>query len=517
MCEVPRNHEFRIQVQDNRHYFSEEDSEMPPLLLVCRVVHDEVEAIVYSENLFILPEGDVGNFGVLRTLRPRILGLMKRLHVELSFVHCTDAPACRHRYGTSQDPPLLLDCKSRRNVDLYHEWKYTMQYLASCTVPGRLEFGIRCYVGSTEAARLCLEALLCMPKLADCFIKLPHTSSTATLGVARSVAFQLTGRSTELPKFSRFLELPTELQLNILEYTDLVTPLREVEYQAMSGSVPYGKYRNHYSADYCTEGDISEYRYGGCHPKFHHACKYRLTRHTFCRLEGVATAKCICWEPPTSLFLISKGLRNLVNEVFFTRNRFVFPPQIEYITPEYLPVSCYISRMSGRLTLHWLRDIQILLPAFQEDYCGLQGSKLTEWAEALEAAKDQLDLSQLKISLYLSVLGIAYVPSTLEETQIEFMKACYWPFLLALSSLKGLKAFHVYLITHYRWTRHNFGSHFPRTERDELRKGARHVEKEMEQYVMGKDYNSGISKVRDFRWPQCLRRNFHCRNCQYPS
>ncbi|KAK8004050.1 hypothetical protein PG989_003769 [Apiospora arundinis] len=182
----------------------------------------------------------------------------------------------------------------------------------------------------------------------------------------------MTSTATPFP----FLELPTEIQLIVLEYTDLVTPLCTVTWRLWPREFSLPNIgRDHTSPceppyDQChpsnhlynnsrlenpptkwpphaSEWDkLPEYRipddaepFRLC-PHAHNVGRYGLLRwsedyrcqHYACQFmslpEGpeapvnVELERIRIWQPPTSLFLVSRSFRDMCSTVFYGRNRF---------------------------------------------------------------------------------------------------------------------------------------------------------------------------------------------------
>ena len=146
----------------------------------------------------------------------------------------------------------------------------------------------------------------------------PHQTGPVT----RETATLLQGRVEEQhPLGDLITNLPTELRLRILEYTDLITPCKEVTLRR-----GYRGYQINHPP--CTEPE------GGCPPQIHHGCRLiecnsgleSRDAHPgcFCRHRHAAfTSTCKCWVPPTDLFLVCRVLCRDAQFVFFSGNRFV--------------------------------------------------------------------------------------------------------------------------------------------------------------------------------------------------
>lgn len=506
-CKFYQFDKLDMKVTEGHNYLDTKSEPRDPLLSVGRTVRHEIEATLCSPGIVDLvfdgrvPRGGMNYLQGLKYFKPHNAGARPRLHLALDFRPCVYGYHCQHQYGLEQSPPLPLECRSRYNVELFYAWRSAIQHIASCINPGTLELAVYCNVFSPEAIRLCLEVLSCMPRLSECFIMFLPGARGAMLEYAQTMAAELTGRLGGRFTFPHFFDLPKEIQLAILEYTDLVTPIRDVAHRSRGDICP-GLYQSLHSARSCSR---------------------------ICRLNRWANAKCMCWAPPTPFFLASKKMQSLAYEIFFTKNRFVFSQyQIggSWDWALFSSILAYMSRMARQDTLHWLRSLRILFPAYPGSYSlepnWPEYTSWDEWANMLDDLKVYLDLPALEITLYISIMGLSYVPMQLGETTVDFIRRQQEHCLLGLSKLRGLRAFHVHLIPNHPFENqfdlhYILQTHLPLVESETQKRTARSEELRMERVVLGEDYTGGQRKIRGFRWPQCFDNDFHCTHCQCPS
>ncbi|CAN8096649.1 unnamed protein product [Discula destructiva] len=129
-----------------------------------------------------------------------------------------------------------------------------MEYLSSYISPESLELSVVCDVhhGDAEAAMHAVEPMGLLPALRKCHVRLSRKFTPQLFQIAQDTVLQArriskpplpadlpdarapvqperTARS-KLKIESRLLALPRELRFRILEYTDLVTPWKEVDW-----------------------------------------------------------------------------------------------------------------------------------------------------------------------------------------------------------------------------------------------------------------------------------------------
>ena len=180
-----------------------------------------------------------------------------------------------------------------------------------------------CDVEDFETAKAIMEPLLDwrLPTVASCNIRLGQNCNLALYELACKAAAQAMRQSMEDQSFQkpfRFLDLPLELQYQILEYTDLVAPRREITWNPKDG------FYLHYGRLFCEDNN--------CPPEIHSSCQLRnchqvLDNGCFCRRYHAAFFPiCNCWCTSMPLFLVSRSFRAHAQHVFFPKNRFVVMP-----------------------------------------------------------------------------------------------------------------------------------------------------------------------------------------------
>lgn len=132
----------------------------------------------------------------------------------------------------------------------FFEWHCTIEDMSKHIPPSQLQLFLVCDVEDIEIVKKVLRPLLKLPVLASCNIRLGRDQDSSLYNLARQAATRAVGQtsSSAIPeKPFRFLDLPLELQHQILEYTDLVTPWREITWD------PEEKFYLHYDQPYCKD------------------------------------------------------------------------------------------------------------------------------------------------------------------------------------------------------------------------------------------------------------------------
>jgi len=348
------------------------------LLRTCRALYLETSAMLYSANRFVIFYSHPGSFDHLRALSPTSLACLASLKIVLNEScgesTCTN-PAyhalscwcdshalehedyewgakhhCAKKRGGQHRRPLLdsapgpdsTACTSPKQEEIQAmigEWHDTMTHISSHIGIGSLELSLVCDIDpaseqpyALEVARLVLAPLSIFPRLRECHIRLSKSSSYPLQQMAQEAVLQACHRasSTQLgpikPRTSALTNLPPELRLHILEYTDLVTPWKEVTWSRQCRGYQVVRALCASSSLNCPPQNHNGCRLSSCDPDIVHdgncvpsaGCCFCRRRHS-----SFSSSACNCWAPPTNLFLICRTLYRDAQFVFFSRNRFI--------------------------------------------------------------------------------------------------------------------------------------------------------------------------------------------------
>lgn len=422
------------------------------LLLACRALYAEAAALLYSANRFVIFYSSEGSLGPLYALSPASLASLTNLKVVLRESSCHEpvdswiyppscccvgreddmaasAFFCATRHSTVHSRPLLGSGELAVQAVLA-EWRDAAMYVASHVRAGRLELSLVCdvdpeHTSALEVAQLAVAPLALFPPLRDCHVRLgkPPNRSIQRLAEgavlrARPIGPPLGLASPRKP--SLLLSLPPELRRCILEYTDLITPWREVTWSRQERG-----YQLWHPP--CTDSQ------GGCPPYIHHGCRLRqcspsadypdLSPGCFCRRRHAAfSLSCHCWAPPTDLFLVCRLLCREARSVFFSGNRFVtydsyvrWPwdlpseqPDAAADNPGYqyerLAASQFLRDVVPANCLADLRFLELVFPPYEPDSWPLdQHPAVVDWRGAVDRIRDGINAPALTIRLVMVV------------------------------------------------------------------------------------------------------------------
>ena len=290
------------------------------LLTVCHTVHNEVLGILYGENYFEITNRLCDGLRPLEALSGAALGEIRFLLIRISMNSCIDS-CCRpvdRRCGQA----FRTDCErggDRRHVHdalfkagfpvddkLILRWQRICDQLKRSIQPERLALYVICDCVDLRTAELIVEPLRSFPVFKDLGLRLARDYDQQMQGLARDTVLALTPRPDPLPPF-RFLDLPREIQVQILEYATLVD---RVVVKCLSLTVAAG-------GGCESEGEI------GPRDKFQ---KPGRTMACFCsKGHSAFYSGCNCETrafPLSPLLLVSRDFSQLAIKLLYKQNRF---------------------------------------------------------------------------------------------------------------------------------------------------------------------------------------------------
>jgi hypothetical protein len=166
-------------------------------------------------------------------LDPICLQLMTSLSVRLNITECCVKgisgydfrlechSSCRRR---GWERPLEATVHTD-GASATQEWKQLCNYLAIHILPDRLKISVICATDNDATAKIVTAPMLRLPVLKECAIRLGNKHNKDFSFLAKETAMNATQKSIRhCPSIFRFIDLPTEIQIRILEFTDIVTP-----------------------------------------------------------------------------------------------------------------------------------------------------------------------------------------------------------------------------------------------------------------------------------------------------
>ncbi|KAH8899742.1 hypothetical protein GQ53DRAFT_602156, partial [Thozetella sp. PMI_491] len=511
------------------------------LLLSCRTIYAEASALLYSSNRFVIRYRQRSSLLALRTLSATSLASLRHVKIVLNetschqkqseeaYGHCCDDPnyapeydpLCGSYYGNNleyiHDPPLEFSCPAAKAM--LKEWHSTVDFLSSRVRPKRLELALICDVKTTDGAVLSqvVEPIFTLPALKDLHIRLGRAPDKQLLQVAQDAVLRAR-RISRVPELvtpshragpysnssgSHLLNLPREVRLSILEYTDVVTPWKEVTWSRQHSGYLAGR----------THCVLLEWRGMTCPPVVHHGCQFSRCWNTypprssvgcFCRLRHSAiSSTCKCWVPPSALFLICRTLYKDAQFVFFSENRFVvhdFRSHPPYVTPPGVyPYKCFaattfLKEVVPDNCLGYIRFLDIVFPPFSHHDWPEDGSEtLQDWSALVNWMETEMNVAGLTLRLVMADISEwdTSERKRMSDEQGSKILAGYMRILGPLSRLgdRGLARFYGDFAWPWRWTEETFQRMVRDRDWRYVESEERKLKERAEKLVMRERYN----------------------------
>ncbi|KAG8627869.1 hypothetical protein KVT40_003742 [Elsinoe batatas] len=470
------------------------------LLLTCRTFHDDVTEYMYSNYWFRLS----GDPSQLLQLSPSAMSHLRHLVVAIHLASCEGFGAasdecCR----PSGDQPCVKHCHhptplAKDDIGtgiLLDHWLDVVDRLAASATPGQLDLTFICDVLDYRLAVKFATPLLTLPALKDCAIRLGATKDERITTLAKSIALRCMDKidRSRLSSF-RWADLPREIKLLVLEYTDLVTPMNEVNWS------PSAKFHLIYSGMYGQRGAIYSDTY---HPSlFLHDCSPGTDDGCFCsRYHSAYHVFCKCWSPPIALMLTSKEMLADSQEIFYKSNKFVALPDSPPGIPKRNsigkrhPVSTFLRSFMPKGALPHLRHIEIVFPVFKampQLFFPESHPVHNDWLKTIRFINKKLRVPMLTIGLHMadatpdSEESVRREHLSLEEA--ELIEETYERIVEPFAEMEGLTRFFVYAAEPMRWS---ILRHAETTEElDDLGMITMGRVARLEKLVMGPEYSS---------------------------
>lgn len=182
------------------------------LFYISRAVSDDVRSTLYSQNLFMV---------------------CNRTHVGLSSLLDLTPVATRSlcRLAVRLDQSVLdsfddLDPVDDDILSILPLWRQFCDRLAAHLKPDQLELVVVCHVKKALVAEALLAPLLQsqLPRLKSCSIRLGPYRDDRLQNKIKQTVENVTGKRVNKYQFSRFFDLPVEVQQHVLSYTELLAP-----------------------------------------------------------------------------------------------------------------------------------------------------------------------------------------------------------------------------------------------------------------------------------------------------
>ncbi|KAN0074092.1 hypothetical protein V8E54_008029 [Elaphomyces granulatus] len=278
-------------ISDLKEWMDDRNLQLDPKLFYTsnKEVLADALSTFWSENKFELPGGDLHTLSSLGTpVMWSSLRYLKVYFIVSDSLKYYNVISCWRQVCVDLGAHLL---PSRLTLDL--QFIHTRSAVASVGAPCQ---------DRTALAKDALRSMQKLPLLANLTINI-GLADFRGLGfhrMASNTLKNLTCPSTERRSSFRFMDLPREIQLMVLKYTDLVAPGGPVVVSKLQGYILEDCLRR-CPGECCAIYDSSQ------------SC----SRYDSPNLKGC------CWSLPADLFLVSRYISMMSSQVFFSQNKFV--------------------------------------------------------------------------------------------------------------------------------------------------------------------------------------------------
>ena len=518
------------------------------LLLSCRTIYSEAAALLYSANWFVLyysVDDDPDSVCPLAALTTPSLRSLSNLKIVVNEASCNQLSMypgmcclqgynhihgscgrsrCQQWHRGLHRLPLLTpapECSDGETLAagqmLLRKWETAAARL-SVVAPERLTLSLVCDIDpqhprALQTAKSVVAPIRRLPRLRECHIRLAKTADARLQKLARDAVVDACGipqPSSRPSSAATLASLPRELRIRILEYTDLITPLREVTWSR----------RDHaYSVFTCQYYPRNAPNKQHSAQFFHCSLGTSLnggppTHGCFCRRRHAAfSPACKCWAPPTALFLICRALYEDAQRVFFSSNRFIVhdftpcPPwELPVLDGPYpnlqLAASHFLREVVPLRSLAHLRFLELLFPPYlPPSWPETHHPAMQDWRATIAWLRGKINPLALTLRLVVVDTGggapISY-KRTITMAEGDATLKAYMDLLeplVPLAAEDGLAWFYASLASPWRWTedrlaRPRDGSYWSGEDKAVVKERA-------ERYVMGARYESLYTNGRE--------------------
>ncbi|KAI1077765.1 hypothetical protein F5B20DRAFT_550308 [Whalleya microplaca] len=462
------------------------------ILQTCKTINTEVMTLICSQNTLVVVHEHV-QYGLefLRRLNPQqcsaLTDLYIQLHVEAPVLYDDD-----DEFQLSSPPSPLHHA-------LVTFWQVVARHILSHTTPRTLNLRLFCDTGISDTTSAVLQPLRDFPGvLKDCELQLHHQKGNSHV---RAIAWETSTRAKGLnPELwarpFRFFNLPAEIRRRILEYSDLVTPYKEVYWSATRG------FRIATATTRCGGDDCDAHLHRGCRFLSCAQPYSAVTGYICCRRRSGYSSRCQCWIAPRALFLVNRNLYQEALQVLYSCNRVIVVPSEGLrpcMTPDNtatrLDASRFITRHMWPDALHYLRTIEFVFPAIDPASDVSSAPYYLDFCFAIDHLKAHADIPKLAIVVNITVTS-SVIEGDREWIHRELIKSAgdealalraHAQLIGHLKTLRGMRRFFVHLEWAWHWSvdHPRVGSY----GHSNLDMEVNAMESWLEKMVMGDDYN----------------------------
>ena len=235
---------------------------------------------------------------------------------------------------------------------ILRQWNDLCKHLAYYVRPVELRLNVLCDVDCYGTGQWFTQPMYQLPQLVACSSRLSTSSDPWLSLLAETTTRQLTGRSAPL-SIDPLPHLPREVQVRILEYTDLIAP-QDIEFVPETGFLCRNRSFSRVGCD--DPPKLSTLNPCSACTFIHKPC-YQLKKPS-----GSLASSRACWRFPFELFLVSREWRSEALRLFYSRNHIYLHPYGFGLHPWHRvdEINPFIKRLPMAAITH-LRSLQFVI------------------------------------------------------------------------------------------------------------------------------------------------------------
>jgi len=352
------------------------------LLLICREIRQEAFGIFYGRNKFVLRGHTEADLALLSRMSVKALRTMTSLLIRLNCWPCprgheghtSHDGRCAVCLTPTRDADLVLNSASETGHILVQRWKSACNHLSSAISPGQLKLTFICDVTDLASGEKVVEPLLTLPILKQCTIRLGRQQNADLRKLAEKTCRRMTNDYIPLPGFP-YLQLPQELRLQILNFTDLG---------------PGAGYLDQFCL-LCIQDNMLVKKYETSQTQLSTCCSECTDTFADCccpTMHGSHATSCKCREFPSALFSVNRQMYQDALEAFYMNACFEF-------VESPMEVLSFLTRRP-RNVLRFVRKI-IFRVQPRQFFGWSNDGQLQHWKSLAAFIKDNFNISNLSI------------------------------------------------------------------------------------------------------------------------
>ncbi|KAI8944320.1 hypothetical protein F4801DRAFT_572210 [Xylaria longipes] len=480
------------------------------LLCSCKLINSELHLFLYASNTIVVCDEHV-EYGLdfLRHMPPEHCQNLRDLYVYLQLSNTG--------WVDEKDKIPRLRTVLKMTPEKVQAWQKAAQYVLSHASPGVLTLHLVCESHKDEFIHDALQPLLAAAgTLKACELRFDSVRCPKLSALARESALRIEGRSVEVEfrkKPFRFFDLPPEIRIAILKYTDLVTPGCQVGWGdgRLGFWVDFYDDRNRKPPRRLVDAAWAQTLMRSKPLRYCNTMKSeRNASYDFCiRRRSAYSARCKCWMAPRDLFLVSRAFYADAIHVLYSCNRINIPSSRRTRDPfstkplVNLDASQFIMLPKYPQCFQHLRTLEITIPRIYPEFELWRSDHIYfNWVSSIERLKTYANLPSLTLVVCSQPFDNDFPPVDGVVTDMDMVVKQslerIYESLIPLRALRGVRRLFIHFEWNWHWSSPSENNDWAQPTSKVANRGdipREHVlvtdlEQIFEKLIMGDDYDS---------------------------